>query len=114
MLMSATTIDYNERMDLCRRAALGALQIHVKGTHLRVGIHDEEDIAQEVILRQLVAEASGTLRNPESAVWQIARNLVIDLLRKEELRQGAPIDGAEPAAEEEADSLETDDVRRFL
>jgi DNA-directed RNA polymerase specialized sigma24 family protein len=58
----------------------------------RIGVHSYEDLLQELICKHLAALRDDKLRDPHRCLWQMARRLVIDARRREEVRLSAPLE----------------------
>ena len=61
-----------------------------------------EDVTQDVFVKLLVSPPASSIKNPRAWIFQMARNLAIDALRK---KQGVDIDGVELTAGDEIGSL---------
>jgi RNA polymerase sigma factor (sigma-70 family) len=65
-------------------------------------LHHREDLAHEAYLKMLQASATQDIHQPRPFLYQIARNLALDHLRKEKVRQH---NDNHPTDDEDTDNL---------
>jgi len=104
--------DFETELAAVRPGVLALARKFIRASGLRA---DAEDIAQEVLVRLWTALHGGAeIHSAEAWTLRVTKNLCVSLLRKERLRDAAPLPESVPSGESASAAIDADERRRAL